>query len=299
MQAGRCKDQEGTGVITEVEVGRVTNQPRGLAYYGGKSPLNGLCKWIVGILGWEKRSSYIEPFCGMMGVLLARQRVNVEMVNDLDGNLINWWRCVRENTPEMARQVYMTPRSRVVYSEAHELLNSGKGTDIERAVAFQVILEQGLMHGPDVHGLKSGWRQIYSPDCGGAYSRWTGAEFGVLADRLRNIQIENRCALEILDRAAKQDRCTVYCDPPYRTADRSPYAHSVVDYESMTEILLRQKGRLAVSGYYDDWDHLGWFRHEYQTKFCHSGANAHRPAEKRTEVLWTNFPSNQMRLFDA
>ena len=65
---------------------------------GGKSSksISQTGAWIAGLLPPpEKRQTYLEPFCGMLGVLLQRSPPGHEIVNDADGAVINWWRTVR------------------------------------------------------------------------------------------------------------------------------------------------------------------------------------------------------------
>lgn len=92
-------------------------RPRGLNYYGGKQKT---APWIASLL--PTRQAYLEPFAGMLSVLLARPKADVEIANDLDCNLWNWWRCVRERGGEMARRLDWTPIGRREFEEARRLL---------------------------------------------------------------------------------------------------------------------------------------------------------------------------------
>ena len=58
-----------------------------LRYYGGKNAQHRTGRWIASMLPYDK--GYVEPFAGMLGVLLQRRRSAAEMVNDADGNLID------------------------------------------------------------------------------------------------------------------------------------------------------------------------------------------------------------------
>ena len=65
----------------------------GLSYYGGKNPQRGVPHWINSLLPSTKECTlYVEPFCGMMGVLLSRQESFCEIVNDANERVVNWWR---------------------------------------------------------------------------------------------------------------------------------------------------------------------------------------------------------------
>ena len=78
------------------------------SYYGGKAR-KGLLKWIVARLPVEKNSLYCEPFAGMLSVLLAREKSEVEMVNDLNGDIMAFWTALRDNKDELRDLCYATP----------------------------------------------------------------------------------------------------------------------------------------------------------------------------------------------
>ena len=71
-----------------------------LAYLGGKSvnATQSTGRWIHSLLPISNtRSIYVEPFCGMCGVLLQRPPLGCEVINDLNSRLINWWRVIRDS----------------------------------------------------------------------------------------------------------------------------------------------------------------------------------------------------------
>ena len=275
-------------------------QLKGLRYYGGKSPVGSKARWICSIMGFNKRESYIEPFAGMLGVLLSRPKSRVEMVNDANGDLVNWWKCVRDFPDEMAHRVALTPRSRKVFSESIQILKSEGYEDdpMGRAVAFHCVCCQSMSHS-SIGQTPGRWALSINPNVG-SLGNWSGEEFAPLASRMRDVQIENRCASEVLERTSREPGCLIYCDPPYRTADASPYGDFELSWSRLGELLLAQKGNVAISGYGDEWDCLGWTRSELKSAHTPIGANASAPgakASKRVEVLWTNFEPAQRRLF--
>ena len=280
----------------------MSNKMRGIAYYGGKSPLEGKSKWICGIMGYDQKLSYIEPFAGMLGILLSRPMVRVEIVNDTNRDLINWWICVRDKNEELARLVAMTPISRALFDEAWEVLQDyhdqiPEDGNLERALMFHIRCQESIQH--SVVENKS-WRVAYSPNKG-CRDKWFGEEFFPLAERLKRVQIECRDAIEILERTSVENRCLIYCDPPYDLADVSPYGKNIINRTDLTSVLLRQTGKVAISGYGDEWDHLGWTRNEMNVHFSKMGMHSKDKGGKsrqRVEVLWTNFKSAQVSIFD-
>ena len=260
---------------------------RGLKYYGGKSPLGGKSKWISSIIGFDSQKSYVEPFAGMLGVLLCRDPVKVEVASDANGDIINWWVHVRDHPDELARLIDLTPYSRGLFVWAREgLREKTYATELERAYMLHIVVEQSMMHGPAQRS--DGWSVAYNPSVG-SRGKWDGSRFRPLSDRLINVQLETKDAASMLRSTQNIERAVIYCDPPYRTASTSPYGDVLIDWEELGELFQQQKGMLAISGYNDEWDELGFNRHEYSTitRSVNKGVTGRK--RPRVEVLWTNF----------
>ena len=260
---------------------------RGLPYYGGKSPLLSTSKWIVSLLGYDNNKSYIEPFAGMLGVLLSRKPVIIEIVNDLDSNLMNWWECVRDHPEEMAYKIYHTPRSRELFTKAIKELPT-ETDKIKKAVLYHTILSQSISQST-INMTEGRWGITYNGTVGNM-GKWDGSLFQPLAQRLFNTQIENKNAVTILERTVKEEHTLIYCDPPYMDSDVAPYGKNLIpDKNEFIELLQSQKGDVAISGYHNEWDALGWIRHEKTKKYQGIGYVLSGSDNKRVEVLWTNF----------
>ena len=253
------------------------NAPDSLPYLGGKHHMG---PWIAEHL--PMRRGYLEPFAGMLNVLLARPPSKAEMVNDLDRNIINWWRHIRDHEEELSRLIALTPRSRDEFVKCRAMLKKGDGTPLERALAMQVVLAQGINGRTDGRG-SWGYR-LGTPPC----VKWMSHDYSELTDRLAAVQLECKDALKVLEFSAGNEDVVVYLDPPYRTAGCF-YVHNAVDVDALTEVVQAQKGAVAISGYGDEWDHLGWSRIEHST-LCTIYGSKGRFA--RTEVLWCNYDPN-------
>lgn len=265
-------------------------KPKGLAglpYYGGKSPRGSTGPWIASLL--PEGTTYCEPFCGMAGVLLCRKPVATEILNDADGHLVNWWRMVRDEPKEFARLVSLTPYGRVEYERCHDELLAGELDDqpLERARAYHVCIQQGFAHGLGVG--KKGWGASYTSTGGRKSRRMDKDDIAALAKRLERVQLVNDDAVLTVRKCAKHKGAVVYCDPPYRSADTGPYAIERYDVEALTTAMQDCKGFVAISGYADDWDHLGWHREELEVKVSQGAWAGTR--SRRIEVLWTNKPA--------
>ena len=259
----------------------------GLGWRGGKTAYNGTTgPWVASLLPQGNRIIYMEPFAGMLGVLLQRTPAQVEVVNDIDGRIINWWRHVRDEPDAMVAKLQATPRSRAEFDAACLRLQE-HADSLQAAIDFTVVVCQSIM--PGSLGAKRWGRQWRLP----AYGRWTGGiedRMHALADRLRDVHIECGDAIEICEAVKNKPDVVLYADPPYR--DTAGYGHDV-DRDALRDTLLAQHGRVAISGYGDEWDHLGWERHERSEEINpYIGA----PRTSRQDVLWTNYEPLQARL---
>ena len=229
---------------------------RTLPYYGGKRGY-GKAEWIASYLPHTPDSCYVEPFAGMAGVLFARQPVKLEMLNDLNQRVINWWRVVRDQTDEFGRLVEMTPRSRVEYQWALTAMDDESLPPVRRALAFHIAVDQSLTNSDNAGG--SSWNRRFNPSIG-SIAYHTRNEIHRLSSRLRTVQLECVDACVLLDRIKEMDYCTIYADPPYPSANTTAYAVRDFDRDGLADVLMAQRGAVGISGYGDEWDRLGWRR---------------------------------------
>ncbi|HMN10705.1 MAG TPA: DNA adenine methylase [Bellilinea sp.] len=254
-------------------------------WYGGKySHLN----WLLPLLPYT--THYCEPFGGSAAVLLNRKPSPVETYNDLDGEVVNFFRVLREQPDELIRAIGLTPFSREEFEQA---LSAG-GNDLERARRFFVRARQvrtGLAQTAST-GRWAHCRLTSRAGMAGAVSRWLGSVEGLpeVAQRLLRVQIENAPAVEVIRRYDSPETL-FYCDPPYPHDSRgesNAYRYEMSDegHRELAEVLHSVQGRVAVSGYrgplmdelYGDW-------------FCIEGPvkKAHSVKADRQEVLWATF----------
>lgn len=219
-----------------------------------------------------------------MGLLLAREPSANEIMCDINDRLVNWWTCVRNDTDKLIDMIVNTPWARSEFERCGDGLDDPDISDVERARRFHVVIEQGRHHTDGVTRSSSWSRHIHRKTKRSTRTAWR-ERLIALADRIRDVTIENKSATELLPSIATSDTAVIYCDPPYPTAGAVDlYQHDSVDIGELTELLHAQRGRVAISGYNDEWDHLNWNRHEFNV-FTY---NANQRAD-RIEVLWTNY----------
>lgn len=265
-----------------------------ITYFGGKGRL---ATRIVNLL--PEHQHYVEPFCGSLAVLLAKPRVCHETVNDLDGDLMTFWRVLRDQPGDLAEMCALTPHSRAEHQAAYDL--DAAPTDLERARRVWVRLTQGragLMN-------RTGWRHYQNPS--GSVGSMPDYLAGYVrrvqpaAERLLGVSLECRPALEVIADYGRHDGVLIYADPPYLGSTRSDgaYAVEMADpdaHRDLAAALAECRAAVVLSGYpsplYDDL-YAGWHRVEIPTATGQGGK-----WEDRTEVVWSNRPIGEPSLFD-
>ena len=225
----------------------------------------------------------MEPFAGMLGVLLQRPKAERELVSDLDGRIVNWWRVIRDRRHELMELLALTPRSESEFHAQRENLNHED--PVRRALATHYVILHSLYCALNSNSFRCAWmpRRHYQ-------IRWPDRQFEALYERIRDVELMERDAVHALSRTAPYADWTVYCDPPYRDADTDVYGRdgSCIDREALREALLAQRGAVAISGFGDEWDCLGWMRHERDVDTT-TFTSFEKATQPRTEVLWTNY----------
>lgn len=257
-------------------------------WYGGKYSHLG---WLLPLL--PDAHHYCEPFGGSAAVLLNRAPEPVETYNDLDGDVVNFFRVLREQKDELIEAIGLTPFSREEFSDA--LADEAETlTPLERARRFFIRARQvrtGLAQTASL-GRWANCKNTSRAGMAGAVSRWLGSVEGLpeIAMRLLRVQIENRPALEVIQ-LYDSVRTLFYCDPPYPHESRSDakaysYEMTNAEHRELAACLHAVKGKVALSGYRCDLlDNLyrDWRMVEAPTKNCHSSK------KPRTEALWMNY----------
>lgn len=259
-------------------------------WYGGKYTH---LRWLLPLL--PKTQHYCEPFGGSAAVLVNRDPSPVETYNDIDSELVNFFRVLRRQKDDLFYAIGMTPFSREELELAVQTNGDGYGlTDVERARRFFVRARQvrtGLAQTASVgrwaHCIKTSRAGM-----SGAVSRWLGSIEGLdwIAARLLRVQIEHDDALSVINRYDTAETL-FYCDPPYphqSRGDSNAYQYEMDDQDhiELAMLLSSLDGRVAVSGYHCDlMDELyaGWNVNEEGPRKVHS------VKQDRVEVLWTNY----------
>lgn len=255
-----------------------------LRYPGAKWAL---APWIVS--HFPPHEAYVEPFFGSGAVLLRKPPSRSELINDVDGAVVAFFRLLRDRPEELAAALALTPYSR---DELRHCARDDEALDdVERARRFAVACWQ--TRGGGQGRRYPGWRF----DMYGAANKSLAGTWATLPDRIRDVAqrfarvaIENRPALEVLEilsRADKGRHSLVYADPPYLMGSIDPrlYKHGMreAEHAELLEALDRFEGAVVLSSY----DHP-----LYEDRLRHWATVRRRTRNQvndaRTEVLWLN-----------
>ncbi|MGH8880095.1 MAG: DNA adenine methylase [Stackebrandtia sp.] len=256
------------------------------AYFGGKTIL---APRIAGMLPPHRH--YVEPFAGSLAVLLAKPRSVMETVSDLDGDLVNFWRVLRDRPADLARVCALTPHSRAEWEACAALEVTD---DLERARRLWVRLAQSRTG----RLVRAGWRHYVAPGAvGTAFPSYLDGyvdRMAAAAERLHHVTLECRPALELVDRYGADADVLLYVDPPYlgstRSNDRS-YRHELItdaEQRELAEALSRCKAAVVLSGYASDLYDLELYPDWHRQTFTSGTGQGPNGWANRTEVLWCN-----------
>lgn len=284
---------ESAGHANKASVPVIARRPRcekriAFGWYGGKfSHLD----WLLPLL--PDAHHYCEPFAGSAAALLNRPPAMVETYNDIDGEVVNFFRVLRDQKAELIEAIGLTPFSREELYVA-VCTNGEPLSAVERARRFFVRARQtrtGLAQTSSV-GRWANCKNTSRAGMSGVVSRWLGSieALPAIAERLLRVQIENRPAEDVI--ALYDSPSTLfYCDPPYVHAtrgDSKAYGFELDDSEhkSLAAMLKKRAGKVAISGYrcpLMDELYKGWRRFDAPAKNCHSIKKV------RQEALWMNY----------
>lgn len=268
-----------------------------LRWHGGKWRL---APWIISFFPGHR--VYVEPFGGAASVLVRKKRAYAEVYNDLDQQVVNLFRVLRDESSasRLIALLSLTPFAR----EEFELSYLDCDDPIERARRLVILSFMGF--GSTAHNhLSTGFRSNSNRSWTIPAHDWANYpdNLQAIVDRLRGVIIENRDAMEIMSQHDSPETLH-YVDPPYlwatRQKEKHPYRHEMedADHTRLLEFLQRLTGMVAVSGYphaFYDLALQGWQRVER--------AALADGALDRIEVLWINPAASrrhgQTEMFDG
>lgn len=238
--------------------------------------------------------TYLEPYFGSGAILFSKQPSDIELINDMDNEVCNLFDCIKTDSEQLARLVMTTPFSRNEYDKT---FLAAEMDPFKRAAQFLIKCWQG--HGFRTNGYKVGWKNdVQGREKMYALWNWYRLPDWIIdiAERLRMVQIENRPALEVINRFNYKN-VFMYLDPPYllgtRTSKQYKYEMTDEDHEVLLKTIINSKAKIMISGYESDMynNYLeGWQKINFNA-IAEYGS-------KRVETIWMNYEIGQMKIED-
>jgi DNA adenine methylase len=238
-----------------------------------------IAPWVIS--HFPPHKLYCEPFCGGASVLFRKNPSKAEVINDMNGDVVNFFDVLRDRTDEFLLAITLTPFSRAELKRAHEPHTD----DLERARRFYIRCWQKFTGGSEGH--TGAWRYGKAYHDKQPIKDWLNQNRVIqAAERLRGVYIESDTAINTLKRF-DDSQTLFYCDPPYvsDTCTEEVYANGMTDADhvALADTLNGIQGMALISGYdnplyrklYSNWRVVTTRSYTSQTI-------------ARTECLWIN-----------
>jgi DNA adenine methylase len=250
-----------------------------ITYYGGKQcMINDILPLI------PEHKIYNEPFFGGGAIFFAKKPAKIEFINDISGEVVNFYKQVKTNFDALHQFIDCTLHSEFQFNEAKEIYkNSTNKTEVERAWAVWMLANQSFLAilgntwSIDKHKPKSkniaNKKAMFTKD---------------YVARLENTSIFCRDALRVINNTDTAETFH-YIDPPYYNADMGHYGgYTKGNFEDLLKTLTKVKGKFLLSSYPSDIlskyvKQMGW-----KQVFLHKNSSA-RADRKKIEVLTSNY----------
>jgi DNA adenine methylase len=245
-----------------------------LRWYGSKTKIS---EWII--RKFPRHNTYLEAFGGGGAVLLNKKPSQIEVFNDLEPKVVNFFKVLQSKPKELELTLFATP-----YAAPHF-----GNSPVEEAAAFCVQQVTGFS------GFNARKKQVVLLDtsnlaCSKAevWSKWY-LRVPTAHERFKSVNITNTDALKAI--AEHEDPNTlIYCDPPYVLHEQD-YSKTV-DLKELIRLLKKSKSKIVLSGNeHFSRDLSGWWRDEREVVTASSSKK-----KKSCEYIYTNFLSSGIKL---
>lgn len=256
-----------------------------ISYYGGKQKL---VSTILPI--FPAHTLYDEPFAGGAAMLFAKEPSEIEIINDLNTEMVNFYRVMKEDFISLQRMVNITLHSRKQHEHASVIYNYPELFDpLRRAWAVWVQATQSF-----ASEIDSTWGYDKTKNCTTKKIMNKALQFTEeYAIRLQNVQIECADAIYII-KSRDHEQAFHYCDPPYYNSHCGHYeGYTAHDFERLLQTLAEVKGKFLLSSYPSDLLEQYAQKHGWQQIKIKQKVSVNAKSGKlkdKIEVLTSNYP---------
>lgn len=259
------------------------------SYFGSK---NRISDQLISL--FPPHYAWVEAFCGSASITFAKQQVPIEIINDIDDQIVNFFKQLRDNKDALLDLITLTP-----YALSEFYLSQIADPEISflekaRRFAVRAMMTVNGAYGESSAGFS--FSQSYSRNNVEArVNRWNNLPDRLIpiAERLKSVRIEKRDAIELVKMFINRPATLIYLDPPYLMSRSHKYKHDVnneVYHKELLQICNMAKCMIVISGYQSElYDKLltekrGWAMTKLQTKTrSTSGEDS-----LREELVWQN-----------
>jgi len=267
------------------------------SYYGGKARI---ASQIVPHIMAIPHTVYVEPFSGGLAVLYAKGKIDRgssdyyrEAINDLNKQLITFWRVAREQPSELNRLLELTPYSQEEHREARKIYNDPIGySDLK--VAWAVYIECNMSF---ANQIGKGWGTNVIAQSPAATWQNRIARLPECFERLKDVHIGCEDALSFIKRW-DSPHTVIYADPPYPNTNQGHYdGYTSDDYQALCDALDACESSYVLSNYHQDIAPKSAQKSvEIEaTMSASNGRSRLNHDTKRTEKLWIYDRSKNIR----
>lgn len=249
-----------------------------ITYWGGKQQLIPRLLPLI-----PSHTQYDEPFFGGGALYFAKKPSPVEFINDMNGEMVNFYRVLKLKFAELKTEVDCTLHSEYLHQKAQGIYNEPlTADDVLRAWAVWMLSHQSvysiLTNSWSVSIDKNKARQV----------QWTKENFTIAyARRLERTSIFCRDAVDVI-RSTDRPTTFHYIDPPYFNADMGHYAgYSLRDFKDLLNALETVQGKFLLSSYPSEI--LTEYAEKNKWKMIELNMTRSAGGGKKTEVLTLNY----------
>lgn len=254
-----------------------------ISYYGGKQQL---VSTIVPLI--PAHELYCEPFFGGGAIFFAKQPSKIEVINDINKNVVNFYKVAKQQFKQLKAEIDVTLHSEEQYLQARAIYqNKDKSdqTEVLRAWALFVLSHQTFLN-----ILDNSWKYSKSGNIATGFDNKKKMFDETYIKRLEHTQIFCRDAIRVIGNVDAEETFH-FIDPPYYNADMGHYGgYSLEDFKTLLTTLKSVKGKFLLTTYPSDIlqefvEENGW--HQIK-KEMHKSASA-KAGEKKIEVITMNY----------
>lgn len=251
-----------------------------ITYYGGKQ---GLLAVLLPLI--PPHTIYVEPFAGGAAVFWAKQPAPVEVLNDTNKSLMNFYRVLKLNYPGLNKEIQSTLHSRTLHDDAKIIYKYPHlFTPIKCAWAVWILANQSYLA-----VLGGGWAYSTNHRQTNAVNTKRHLFSKELAERLEHVQIECTDALNVIQTRDSRDTF-FFIDPPYFNSDMGRYkGYTEQDFANLLDALSQIKGKFLLISYQSNTLRKSVKQNGWQTQTVRRKMGAKRVLKEKHEVLTTNY----------